>query len=65
MAGRYQLTGWVKNLPDGTVEMVAQGDSNDIDSCINDILKYFPDNIETKVTEIPFNPQYNDFKITF
>ena len=65
MANRYQLTGWVRNLPDGTVEMVAQGYPDDIDSCVQDILESFMGHIETKVEEIPLDPQLNGFKITF
>jgi len=30
-ANRYGLTGLVRNLPDGTVEMIAQGFSENID----------------------------------
>ncbi|MHC4721051.1 MAG: acylphosphatase [Planctomycetota bacterium] len=30
IANRYNLTGQVRNLRDGTVEMVAQGSSDDI-----------------------------------
>ena len=66
VANRYQLTGLVRNLLDGTVEMVAQGNSDDIDDCIRDIEKSFDGYIrETKVEDVPFNPQYKDFKITF
>ena len=28
-AERHRVTGWVKNLPDGRVEVVAQGDETD------------------------------------
>ena len=34
IANRYMLKGIVRNLPDGTVEMIAQGSVEDIDSCI-------------------------------
>ena len=66
MAQRHQLTGFVRNLPDGTVEMLAQGAVWDIDDCIQDIKEYFGDYIrETRVQEIPTNPKYRDFRITF
>ena len=66
IANRYKLTGFVRNSPHGNVEMLAQGRSEDIDNCIRDIRDSFAGYIrETKIEEIPTNPQYTDFKITF
>lgn len=66
MASRYQLTGYVRNAPDGTVEMVAQGPANAIDDCIKNIQLSLGDYVrETKTEEVPPDPQYKDFKITF
>ena len=66
IAHRHQLTGFVRNLPDGTVEMFAQGPARDIDDCIQDIKEYFGDYLrETRIQEIPTNPKYKDFRITF
>jgi acylphosphatase len=66
MAHRHQLTGYVRNLPDGTVEMLAQGPARDIDDCIQNIKDYFDDYIrDAEIQEIPLNPKYNDFRITF
>ncbi len=66
IANRYRLTGLVRNLPGGTVEMIAQGPSDDIADCIRDIEASFSDYIrETKIEEIPLNPQYKNFKIAF
>jgi acylphosphatase len=66
IAHRHQLTGFVRNLPDGTVEMLAQGPAGDIDSCIRDIEEYFGDYLrETRIEEIPPNSTHTDFKITF
>lgn len=65
-ASRRQLTGFVRNVPDGTVEMLAQGRSEDVDDCIQDIKEYFADYLkETRIEEIPPDPRYDDFKITF
>ena len=65
-ANIYKLTGFVRNCPDGTVEMLAQGPAADIDNCIREIKKSFSGYIrETKIEEIPLDPQYMDFKITF
>ena len=66
IANRYQLSGLVRNIADGAVEMIAQGPANDIDDCIQDIKESLRDYIkETKIEEVAFNPQYTDFKITF
>jgi len=65
-ANRYRLTGMVRNTPDGTVEMLAQGRDEDIDNCIRDIEESLVGYIsETKVEEAQLNPQYEEFKITF
>ena len=65
-ASRRQLTGFVRNVPDGTVEMLAQGRPEDIDDCIEDIKEYFAGYLrETRIEEIPPDPSYIDFKITF
>lgn len=66
IAQRSKLTGFVRNLLDGTVEMVAQGHPDEIDNCVSDIEKSFEDYLrETKVEEIPPDPTYKEFKITF
>jgi acylphosphatase len=66
MAQRHQLTGFVRNLPDGTVEMLTQGSAKDIDDCIQDIKEYFGDYLrDTRIQEIPTDPRYKDFRITF
>jgi acylphosphatase len=65
-ANRRQLTGFVRNLPNGTVEMLAQGRSEDIDDCIQDLKEYFAGYLkETRIEEIPPDPKHTDFKITF
>ncbi|MHC4757189.1 MAG: acylphosphatase [Planctomycetota bacterium] len=66
IARRCQLTGFVKNLADGTVEMLVQGPKDNVLACVKDTKEYFRNYIrETKIEEIPFNSQYTDFKITF
>lgn len=66
IANRYELTGYVCNMPDGTVEMFAQGPAETIDDCVRDIGEEFGRYIrETRIEEAPLDPQYKDFKITF
>ena len=65
VASRLQLKGFVRNLHDGTVEMVVQGPQGDVDNCIEDVTDSFRCDIETEIKDIDYNPQYSDFKITF
>jgi acylphosphatase len=66
IANRSRLTGFVRNLPDGTVEMLAQGAPDDIDACINQIQDSFTGYIrQTLVEETPPDPKYKEFRITF
>jgi len=66
IAHRHQLTGFVRNMPDGTVEMLIQGSSEGIDNCIQDIKDSFAGYIrETEIEDIPPDPRYKDFRITF
>ncbi|MBF4691892.1 acylphosphatase [Fusibacter ferrireducens] len=39
LAKQYELTGWVKNLYDGTVEMEIQGDSKTIETFLTALRK--------------------------
>lgn len=66
IANRYGLVGFVCNLPNGDVEMFAQGTVEEVDDCIQDIKEQFGGYIrETKIKEISIDPKYADFKITF
>ena len=66
IANRHFLTGFVRNLADGTVEMVAQGELEDIDNCIADIKQAMSGYIaDTRITELPPDPRHTEFRITF
>ncbi len=66
VANRYGITGFVRNLPDGTVEMLAQGAAEDIDACVGDIKECLVGYIrETRIEEVPTDPRCKEFKIAF
>jgi acylphosphatase len=65
-ANRYQLTGWVRNCDDGSVEMVVQGLADKIDDCVLDIQQSFAGYVrETKIEPVSLDPKHKNFKITF
>lgn len=65
IASRHQLTGFVRNSPDGSVEMLAQGKPEDINRCIYEIKTSFAGCIQqTQIEDKPPNPKYTDFRIT-
>jgi len=41
IVGRYELAGFVRNLPNGTVEMLVQGSIEDVANCLRDIDEAF------------------------
>lgn len=45
IAKRHPVVGYVKNLPDGAVEMVAEAESSALDLFLADILREFAANV--------------------
>jgi acylphosphatase len=64
IASRYELNGFVRNMPDGRVEMLVQGSPENIDNCIEDLQRTFPVS-QTKIEQAAFDSSCQDFKITF
>ena len=65
-ATRYDLTGYVRNLPDGTVEALLQGSKSNIQACLDDLQDTFGGYLrEMNMTDLPVNPNYHDFRITY
>ncbi len=66
IAGRYGLRGFVRNLPNGTVEMFAQGDANDVAQCLRDIGEAFAGYVrDAKIEDASPNARYDGFSIAF
>ena len=52
IAQNHPINGFVRNLPDGRVELVCQGDPDDIDGLLSDVKEHFAQNI-TNVAQVP------------
>ena len=66
VAARYDVTGFVRNLPDGTVETLVQGQAKEVDACLDDIQEAMAGYIrDLQIKSVPVMPQHGDFRITF
>ncbi len=66
LAKRHCLAGQVRNLHDGSVEMIAQGLQQNITDCIADLQENFSvRKQDITITEIAPNPSLFEFKITY
>ena len=51
LARNHPVTGYVRNLPDGSVELVAEGDAGAIQKLLDDVEQAFGENIADRTTE--------------
>lgn len=66
LAVRYGLTGYAKNLADGSVEVVAQGQPDEIELFIENIKESFAGYIRgCKESNESYNSSLADFRIAF
>ncbi|MCX8192164.1 MAG: acylphosphatase, partial [Nitrososphaerales archaeon] len=65
IARRLKVNGWVKNLDDGRVEILCEGDEKNIDNFIKSVnLKMPPINVERlSVTYEPYKGEFTTFRI--
>lgn len=65
-SARYDVYGYVKNLEDGTVELVAQGKEREVLEFIDDISNTLKDYIQSKEVKTcdPLD-EYRDFRIEY
>jgi len=67
LADKYDVKGYVKNTPDSKVEIVCQGDEEELDCFLEDIRKGPSFSVITGIIieDIPGNKIYNSFKIKY
>ena len=66
-AASLQLLGWVRNLPDGRVEAVVEGEKEQIDALISRVREGPPlaSVTDAVVTWEDFQDEFTDFRITW
>ncbi|QDU42541.1 Acylphosphatase [Symmachiella dynata] len=64
LARGYPVTGYVKNLADGTVELIAQGDEDDVSKFVDELSRVMERNISA-ADRRPLDPseRYAGFSI--
>ncbi len=66
MAADLGLRGWVKNLPDGRVEILAEGDKANIEKFCEVLEERFHGNIKDKTLNLePAQGNFKEFQVAF
>lgn len=66
IARRYPIGGFVRNQPDGTVEVIVQGETAAINAFLADIAHHFRGNIShTDRTPLAACDQFAEFEVRF
>ena len=66
IAGRYPVTGYVQNLPDGTVLLVIEGEDLPLEKTIDDICKTMARNIRSHcITAGLASNEFQEFSIRY
>lgn len=66
-AYRFGIKGWVRNLMDGSVEIMAEGEEENLKSFLEEVKKGPPLAVVEKldIEWMDFKGEFNDFRITF
>jgi acylphosphatase len=64
IAGEYSVTGFVRNLPDGRVELLAEGEESEVREFLERVKESMSQHIRKAVeSREPCTHEYNDFGI--
>ena len=62
----FNLKGWVKNLLDGRVELLVEGDAQTITQLCQKIEQHFEGSIDNQeITQLPAEDKFFDFRIVY
>ena len=66
LAGEYDISGYVKNLPDGRVECVVEGEPDDIQAFVDALSVTMSDYIKTRAQqEVPYSGKFTGFGVSY
>ena len=66
VAASYRVTGYVRNLADRRVEIVAEGESAEIDRLVAAVPDRMPDYIRNVAShDMPATGEFTDFRISY
>jgi len=66
LANKYGILGWVRNNPDGTVELVAEAEKGKLDLFLEELREDFKGYIyESHKKVLPATGEFNSFRIAF
>lgn len=64
VARRFAVVGFVRNLADGRVELVAEGEAKEIDAFVDAVGEAMGDNIHSQVSEtLAASGEFEDFSV--
>ena len=66
VAERYAVTGFVRNLPDGRVDVVVEGEAREIESFLADLADSMQGYIRNaQIDDKPYTGEFNRFDVRF
>ena len=66
LAGDYNVTGYVRNLPDGRVECVAEGSSGQIDAFLEELSRHMSHHISRQSQQRqPYTGRFVSFGVRY